>query len=65
MYNILYSTINSIKSDIQSRTETPEEFFAKCVSDRLEKGLEAYEDYINQSVKYLSKIKEQTLLKRI
>lgn len=65
MYIMLYSIINSIKSDIQSRTEPPEEFFVKCVSDRLEKGLEAYEDYIDQSVRYLSKIKEQTLLKRI
>ena len=65
MYYMLYKILNSIESDIKSRTETPEEFFAKCVSDRLEKCLEAYEDYIDQSVKYLSRIKEETLVRRI
>lgn len=65
MYNMLYRILNSIESDIQSRIETPEEFFAKCVSDRLQKGLEAYEDYIDQSVKYLSRIKQETLVRRI
>lgn len=65
MYNMLYRILNSIESDIQSRTDTPEEFFAKCVSDRLQKGLEAYEDYIDQSVKYLSRIKQETLVRRI
>ena len=65
MYKMLYKILNSIESDIQSRTETPEEFFAKCVSHRLQKGLEAYEDYIDQSVKYLSRIKEETLVRRI
>lgn len=62
---MLYKILNSIESDIKSRTETPEEFFAKCVRDRLQKGLEAYEDYIDQSVKYLSRIKEETLVRRI
>ena len=62
---MLYKILNSIEIDLHNRTETPEEFFAKCVSDRLQKGLEAYEDYINQSVKYLSHIKEETLVKRI
>lgn len=65
MYKMLYKILNSIESDIQSRTETPEEFFAKCVSDRLQKGLEAYDDYIDQSVKYLSRIKQETLVRRI
>lgn len=65
MYNMLYRILNSIEIDIESRTETPEEFFAKCVSNRLQKGLEAYEDYIDRSVKYLSRIKEETLVRRI
>lgn len=65
MYNMLYRILNSIEIDIKSRTETPEEFFAKCVSNRLQKGLEAYEDYIDRSVKYLSHIKEETLVRRI
>ena len=65
MYNMLYRILNSIEIDIKSRTETPEEFFAKCVSDRLQKGLEAYEDYIDKSVRYLSHIKEETLIRRI
>lgn len=65
MYKMLYKIISNIESDIKSRTETPEEFFAKCVSDRLQKGLEAYEDYIDRSVKYLSHIKEETLIRRI
>ena len=65
MYNMLYSILNSIEIDIHNRTETQEEFFAKCVSDRLQKGLEAYEEYIDKSVKYLSRIKEETLVRRI
>ena len=65
MYNMLYSILNSIEIDIHNRTETPEEFFAKCVSERLQKGLEAYEEYIDKSVKYLSRIKEETLVRRI
>ena len=65
MYKMLYKILSNIESDIKSRTETPEEFFAKCVSNRLQKGLEAYEDYIDRSVKYLSRIKEETLVRRI
>ena len=50
MYSMLYRILNSIEIDIKSRTETPEEFFAKCVSNRLQKGLEAYEDYIDHTL---------------
>lgn len=54
-----------MKKDIDSRTESAEEFYAKCVSNRLQKGLEAYEEYLDNSVRYLSKMKEETLVKRI
>ena len=65
MYNMLYSILDSIEIDIHNRTETPEEFFFFFLSDRLQKGLEAYEEYIDKSVKYLSRIKEETLVRRI
>lgn len=54
-----------IKKDLNSRTDDPELFFAKCVNARLNKGLDAYNDYLDNSIKYLSKKNATTVVKRI
>lgn len=60
-----YNVLISIKQDIEKREKPPQEFFANCVNNRLKKGLEAYEDYLDKSVRYLSRMKGETLVKRI
>ena len=62
---MLHNILIKMRKDIEERTETPEEFYAECVNNRLQKGLEAYNDYLDNSVRYLSMMKEETLVKRI
>lgn len=54
-----------IKKDFENHKEDRELFFARCVSDRLEKGLQSYNDYLDSTIEYLASKNPTTVIRRI
>ena len=57
--------LKSIKEDLENHKEDRELFFARCVSDRLEKGLQSYNDYLDNTINYLASKNPTTIIRRI
>ena len=54
-----------IKKELENHKEDRELFFARCVSDRLEKGLQSYNDYLDNTINYLASKNPTTIIRRI
>lgn len=54
-----------IKKELENHKEDRELFFARCVSDRLEKGLQSYNDYLDNTINYLAGKNPTTIIRRI
>lgn len=54
-----------VKKDLENHKEDRELFFARCISDRLEKGLQSYNDYLDNTVEYLASKNPTTIIRRI
>ena len=57
--------LKSIKKELENHKEDREFFFARCVSDRLEKGLQSYNDYLDNTIAYLASKNPTTIIRRI
>lgn len=54
-----------IKKELENHKEDRELFFARCVSNRLEKGLQSYNDYLDNTIAYLASKNPTTIIRRI
>ena len=57
--------LKTIEKDLKNHKEDRELFFARCVSDRLEKGLQSYNDYLDNTINYLASKNPTTIIRRI
>lgn len=62
---MLKDKLQIIKKDLENHKEDRELFFARCVSDRLEKGLQSYNDYLDNTINYLASRNPTTIIRRI
>lgn len=58
------SSLLEIKQELESCNRSPQELFQLCVEERLNKGLESYNQQVENYYQYLSKCDSLKMLKR-